>query len=205
MCSRCESELEKKFHEAWLKHPASKELSLIPQYIIDQHRVDFALVQYQIAIEADSKEFHSSDEARKKDQERDDILRAKGWKLIHLYGPDIYWKPNATVEITVFMIQNMFDQFVPARKLLPNIEDTVVSKQSASYHSNLAVQLAVSNVVFCFLLVPIFVYESISGIQMIHTANDEKIGIVVLFCTLLMPVVFRLIHWLTGPNKKGEK
>lgn len=201
LCSRCESPLERKFHEAWLKHPASKELKVEPQYVIDQHRLDFALVHHQIGIEVDSKEYHSSSEAKQKDQERDNILRSKGWKLIHLYGPDIHWHPNSSVEITVFMIQNMFDQFVPSRKLIPNGSDIVQVKKTES----IAIDVAMFSVILAILLLPIFAFESLTGNQLIHSALEEKYGIIILFFYLTLPFWFRAIYWLMTPIKKGDK
>lgn len=197
MCDKCESELEKKFHQAWLSN-TTKKPQLTPQYVIEKHRVDFAIVQYNIAIEMDSKQYHSSPEAQKNDKERDDVLRSKGWKLIHLYGPDVHWHPNSSVEITLFMIANMFDQYVPARKLIPNGDDLIIPGKQ----TGIAIGLAVSNIIASLALL-VGLLESFLPNPVV-TVVDTRWTYIILIVCLSSPFWTKWIERY-GKRIRGEK
>lgn len=61
-----------------------------PQYLIGQIHADFAIVDKKIAIECDSKEFHSDWKAIENDKFRDSIYNYMGWTVIRLSGSEIY-------------------------------------------------------------------------------------------------------------------
>ena len=63
---------------------------LEPQFIVDQYRLDFALLNEKIAIEIDGHEFHKTREQRTNDAKRERYLQSKGWKVIRFTGTEIF-------------------------------------------------------------------------------------------------------------------
>lgn len=117
MCDVCESPNEKKFHEAWIKLYPKDMLQC--QYTISKCRIDFVYIQsinwcnkhieFKIAIEIDSKEYHSTVAQLKKDKARDNFLRGQGFHIIRMYGPNVFYNPLVSVNIAhELMIQYMY-------------------------------------------------------------------------------------------------
>lgn len=79
---KVQSPLEKTF----LEDCAVSGLLVEPQYPVGKIHCDFAVVDKQLAIECDSKEFHSSGEAMKNDQGRDEIYRKHEWAVLRISG-----------------------------------------------------------------------------------------------------------------------
>ena len=71
-------------------------LSYIREYWIAHFWVDFALTDYFVAIEADGRYFHG-DPGREED--RDQILMDRGWRPIHVFGPNIVNERNHVREV----------------------------------------------------------------------------------------------------------
>ncbi len=61
-----------------------------PQYKIGPIHADFAIPLKKIAIECDSKIHHSSEEARKNDESRNEIYLKHGWNVLRIRGRAIY-------------------------------------------------------------------------------------------------------------------
>lgn len=83
--SQVQSPLEAKFLDAC----KSQGLRVVSQYPIGPIHADFAVLKHKLAIECDSEQFHSSDEAQKMDRERDWIYGTNGWYVLRLHGADI--------------------------------------------------------------------------------------------------------------------
>jgi len=60
------------------------------QFEIGRYRIDLALPEKMIAIECDGKEWHSSEEQKARDAEKDRFLRANGWQVVRFTGSEIY-------------------------------------------------------------------------------------------------------------------
>ncbi|HVR48522.1 MAG TPA: DUF559 domain-containing protein [Pseudorhodoferax sp.] len=72
--------------EQWLWHDIrSEDAVFYPQYPVGRHFVDFANPVAKVAIECDGAQWHT-DQA--KDAQRDGELRALGWKVYRITGPD---------------------------------------------------------------------------------------------------------------------
>ena len=91
-----ESPIERKLLYWFVKYGIYPEL----QYEIPPYRVDFALVDKKIVIECDGRDFHTSDEHRKRDKIRDEFIVKQGWKVKRFTGSQIYNEPyNIAKEI----------------------------------------------------------------------------------------------------------
>lgn len=55
-----------------------------------RYRIDVALPDYNVAIEADGKKYHSSKEAKARDRTKDRYLKKKGWTVMRFTGKRIY-------------------------------------------------------------------------------------------------------------------
>lgn len=96
-----ESHYEKILYEALLE----KGIQTIPQYSIDQYRLDLAYVNsnIKIDIEVDGKEFHTdwSGAVLKKDVIRNMRLQKLGWKVLRFWAYEI----RDNLDSCVFMVQ----------------------------------------------------------------------------------------------------
>ena len=61
-------------------------------------RIDFAYVQYQLAVEADGYRWHSGRQAWEKDKRRDRSLRAAGWELVYVTDDDLRRRRREVIE-----------------------------------------------------------------------------------------------------------
>lgn len=82
---KTQSELERTF----LKDAITVGLILESQYKIGPIHADFAIPSKKIAIEIDSKQWHSTPEAHEKDKERDDIYHSHGWSVLRILGSGV--------------------------------------------------------------------------------------------------------------------
>jgi very-short-patch-repair endonuclease len=71
-------------------------LNFTREYWIAHFWVDFALTDYFVAIEADGRYFHGDPQ---REENRDDILRRRGWRPIHVFGPNIVNERNHVREL----------------------------------------------------------------------------------------------------------
>lgn len=81
----------------------SKEtpIRIKPQYVVGGFRLDIAFPDYKLAIECDGQEYHSSNEARFRDTERDQVLRREGWTTIRFSGSQIHQSPIECTQIVL--------------------------------------------------------------------------------------------------------
>ncbi|MEK6880057.1 MAG: DUF559 domain-containing protein [Nanoarchaeota archaeon] len=88
-----------KLEDRFLQDCITVGLIVNPDYKIGPIHADFAIPDRKIAIEVDSKQYHSSDSTRKEDEKRNKIYRGYGWKIIRISGnvvmrkgEDIAWE-----------------------------------------------------------------------------------------------------------------
>lgn len=84
--SKCESPVEE------LLHSALTRLSIphVLQHDVGRYRLDFAIVDKQLAIEVDGHAYHSSRQQREHDAKRDRFLMAKGWRVVRFTGSEVH-------------------------------------------------------------------------------------------------------------------
>ena len=100
-----------KFHitrsplEDTLKEALEKrKIHFVTQEKIGKYRVDFFFPQGRLVVEADGKEYHSSEEQRLKDFERMCEIMRKGYVLLRLRGTEIYKDVEGCVDkISLFL------------------------------------------------------------------------------------------------------
>lgn len=85
MTKKCESPIER------ILLRAMQDYGLLPicQYEIGRYRVDFCFYDERLIVEADGKRWHSSPRAKRRDRLRDKFLRSRGWRVLHITGPEI--------------------------------------------------------------------------------------------------------------------
>lgn len=88
--TRCESPIEQMLYNAMI------DCGLLPtcQYVIGPYRVDFALLEYRLIVEADGKYWHKGWRKRR-DYRRDKWLRSQAWDVIRFTGREIYADAHA--------------------------------------------------------------------------------------------------------------
>ncbi|TYS57919.1 DUF559 domain-containing protein [Bacillus infantis] len=83
--AKCESPIERRLFDAL----TASGYDVNAQVRRGSYRIDLALISYNIAIECDGKEFHSSPEAKKRDRRKDAYLRKNGWVVLRFSGRQI--------------------------------------------------------------------------------------------------------------------
>lgn len=84
---------------------------LIPQYQIGLYRLDFALVNVpgcrllKVAIELDGHDYHSSQDQRNHDTDRERWLMRHGWQVVRFTGSQINRDAEACVRETVELVE----------------------------------------------------------------------------------------------------
>lgn len=63
------------------------------QYEIGKYRADFAFEDIKLVVECDGAEWHSTDEQKKNDKERDEYMINLGWKVLRFSGSEIHNEP----------------------------------------------------------------------------------------------------------------
>lgn len=101
----CESPIEKLFFTA-ASESSAFYYQLIPQYQIDRYRVDFAIPEFEIAIELDGHEYHKTKEQRTNDASRERYLESLGWRVIRFTGSEVYKDSQACVEEAIKLINS---------------------------------------------------------------------------------------------------
>ena len=82
---KCESPIERALcRSLWMRN-----YPVICQYPFSRYRLDMALPNLKIAIEADGKDFHSSPKQKAHDKKRDAFLRSHGWVTLRFSGSQI--------------------------------------------------------------------------------------------------------------------
>lgn len=81
-----DSPIEEKLYKEFLTY----NLKPITQYIEASFRIDLAFPEIPLAIEADGKEFHSTEEQKKRDEYKNRKLKERGWKVERLKGSFIH-------------------------------------------------------------------------------------------------------------------
>lgn len=84
-----ESPIETKLAVWFYKYGLFPEL----QYEIGRYRADMAFLDRKIVIECDGREFHSTPEQVKYDNERDEYMRGLGWIVERFSGTQIHREP----------------------------------------------------------------------------------------------------------------
>lgn len=73
----------------------SLHLRFAREYWIGHFWVDFALEDFYLVIEADGRLFHGD---TKREDNRDEELKRRGWEVIHVFGPNIINEPKHVIE-----------------------------------------------------------------------------------------------------------
>ena len=86
-----DSPLEDKMHEEFKRRGIEAERQWFVEVKDHKYFLDFAALvgNKKIDIECDSRQFHSSQEAIKKDKERDIFLKSAGWQVLRFTGDEI--------------------------------------------------------------------------------------------------------------------
>jgi very-short-patch-repair endonuclease len=99
-----ESPLEDYFWKVW--RVIIPDVTLIPQYKINNYRVDFAHLSTKTAIELDGKEFHTKPDQQVRDKLRQEEIEQQGWRFIRFSGGDIvYHIDRCIIELIRFLSQ----------------------------------------------------------------------------------------------------
>lgn len=101
----------------WLKNYG---LFPITQYQIGPYRADFFIEEFNLVIECDGQDFHSSDEQIKYDRQRDEYMRNLGYKVERYTGKRIY---HEAFDIAKEIINKYRYRDSIAKKPLPPIID----------------------------------------------------------------------------------
>lgn len=81
-----------------------RKIHFVTQEKIGKYRVDFFFPQGRLVVEADGKEYHSSEEQRLKDFERQCEIMRRGYALLRFWGTQIYKDVEGCVdEISLFL------------------------------------------------------------------------------------------------------
>jgi very-short-patch-repair endonuclease len=83
---KCESPIERQLYDALKAHGEFVKT----QVRCGKYRIDLALPAYNIAIECDGKAYHSSKTQKIHDREKNEYLKANGWKVLRFTGKRIY-------------------------------------------------------------------------------------------------------------------
>jgi len=96
---------ERKIHitrsplEDTLKQALEKrKIHFVTQEKIGKYRVDFFFPQGRLVVEVDGKEYHSTEEQRLKDFERQCEIMRRGYALLRFRGTDIYQDVEGCVD-----------------------------------------------------------------------------------------------------------
>ncbi len=91
----CDSPIEIQLLAA-LRNALPTGIMLWCQVVIGNYSADFVAIssRKRIVIEADGKDWHTSDEQRSYDRRRDEFMRGKGYDVIRFTGSDIYRDPS---------------------------------------------------------------------------------------------------------------
>lgn len=73
----------------------------VPQFWIGKYRIDLAFPKELIAIECDGKEWHSTEEQKARDQEKDNYLKEMGWQVVRITGSEIYRRADDIVKTII--------------------------------------------------------------------------------------------------------
>lgn len=81
-----------------------RKIHFVTQEKIGKYRVDFFFPQGRLVVEADGKEYHSSEEQRLKDFDRQCEIMRRGYALLRFRGTDIYQDVEGCVDkISLFL------------------------------------------------------------------------------------------------------
>lgn len=83
-CPICSKELHTSFPEQAIYYYISKYENVVNRYIIEKNEIDIFMPDYGIAIEYDGIFYHSSLEAKKREQRKNEYLQNKGIVLIRV-------------------------------------------------------------------------------------------------------------------------
>lgn len=97
----CESPIEVMLGAA-ISIALSPTERLQPQFWLERFRYDFALIgEKSVLIECDGAEFHSTDEQKETDRQKNDAARRNGILLLRFTGHDIYWRAHDCAAIAI--------------------------------------------------------------------------------------------------------
>jgi very-short-patch-repair endonuclease len=91
---KCESPIEKRLFKAIQR----LNCYVVTQYSFGRYRLDMALPNLQIAIEADGKAYHSSPKQKAHDRKRDAYLKSHGWQTLRFSGSQINGDINGVIK-----------------------------------------------------------------------------------------------------------
>lgn len=81
-----------------------RNIHFVTQQKIGRYRVDFFFPQGRLVVEADGKEYHSSEEQRLKDFERQCEIMRRGYALLRFRGTEIYKDVEGCVgQVSLFL------------------------------------------------------------------------------------------------------
>ena len=104
-----------------------KGLSFTVQAFIGKYHVDFLVEKngMQVVVECDGKAYHSSDEAKAKDKERDSYLQGQGYPVLRFTGGEI----NGSISWCVEQIEQVLDESQVERSQALQLDDNLDDSQ----------------------------------------------------------------------------
>ena len=111
-----------------------KGLSFTAQALIGRYHIDFLVEKNgaQVVVECDGKAYHSSDEAQKKDKERDLYLQGRGYPVRRFTGGEI----NSRVERCVEQIEQALDESQVEKSQGFRMDDNLDDSQQKAVFTN---------------------------------------------------------------------
>ncbi len=87
----------------------SKWGRLTPQKKVDGYRLDFTLEieGLKIAIEIDGRDYHSTEDQRAADYQRERNLHRRGWRFIRFTGGEVYKDPQQCIFEVVGILRGL--------------------------------------------------------------------------------------------------
>lgn len=77
------------------------------QYSLGPWILDFAFLEYRLAVEADGVYWHSLPENLERDKRKDTWLLAHGWAILRLAGPDVKKSPEKCINMIIAQLNGI--------------------------------------------------------------------------------------------------
>lgn len=100
------SYLEKRFQEFLIKNELDKKYQIIREYSVFPYFIDFAFVDYKLAVEIDGSQ-HLLEERKKNDDKKDELLKSLGWVIVRIAAKEIQEKPQEQIDKIVKLLENL--------------------------------------------------------------------------------------------------
>ena len=112
----------------------AKGISFTAQPLIGRYHVDFLVEKNgsQVVVECDGKAYHSSDEAKERDKERDSYLHERGYPVLRFTGGEI----NGRISRCVEQIEQALDKSQVERAQVFRMDDNLDDSQQKAVFTN---------------------------------------------------------------------